>query len=133
MKYFEYETEQKKNEEEISLDNLKDKKFIEQEDYQKYLRKEYSEDLQKKKIDVIHLENIFTNEIYYQSMKKLSLLEKRILYLSLIKSYKLEDICKKLKLSKKEVIITKENSIKHFINNVQKIKNSTFKGGAKNE
>ncbi len=132
MKYFEYEAEQKKNEK-ISLDNLKDKKIIEQEDYQKYLRKEYSKELQRKNIDIKHLENIFTNEIYYQSMKNLSFLEKSILYFSIIKSYKLEDICKKLKLSKKEVIRIKENSIKHFISNVQKIKNSTFKGGAKNE
>lgn len=97
MKYFEYETEQKKN------------------------------------IDINHLENIFSNEIYYQSMKNLSLLEKSILYFSIIKSYKLEDICKKLKLSKKDVIRIKENSIKHFISNVQKLKNSTFKGGANNE
>lgn len=132
MNYFEYETEQKKNKE-ISIDSLEDKKIIEQEDYQKYLRKEYSEDLHRKNIDISHLENIFTKEIYYQSMKKLSLLEKSILYFSIIKSYKLEDICKKLKLSKKDVIRIKENSIKHFISNVQKLKNSTFKGGANNE
>lgn len=132
MEYFEYETKQKENEE-ISIDSLEDKKIIEQEDYQKYLRKEYSEDLHRKNIDISHLENIFTNEIYYQSMKNLSLLEKNILYFSIIKSYKLEDICKKLKLSKKDVIRIKENSIKHFISNVQKLKNSTFKGGANNE
>lgn len=131
MEYFEYETKQMKNGD-ISLDNFKNKKIIEQEDYQKYLRKEYCEDLQKKNIDIKHLENIFTNEIYYKSMKTLSLLEKSILYFSIIENCKLEYICKKLKLSKKEVIKIKENSIKHFISNVQKIKNSTFKGGAKN-
>ena len=54
MKYFEYEAEQKKNEK-ISLDNLKDKKIIEQEDYQKYLRKEYSKELQRKNIDISYV------------------------------------------------------------------------------
>lgn len=132
MEYFEYETEQMKNEE-ISLNDFKNKDIIEQENYQQYLRNEHNKDLQRKNIDIKHLENIFTNEIYYQSMKNLSLLEKNILYLSIIKSNKLEDICKKLKLSKKEIIKLKENAINHFISNVQQIENNTHKGGVNNE
>lgn len=132
MEYFEYETKQKINEE-ISLNDFKNKEIIEQENYQQYLRNEHSKDLQMKNIDIKHLENIFTNEIYYQSMKNLSLLEKKILYFSIIKNYKLEDICKSLKLSKKEIINLKENAIKHFISNVQNLKNNFPKGGANNE
>lgn len=69
-------------------------------------------------VDINHLENIFTNETYYLAMKIVPLLERKILYLSYIENARLNDICKRLKLQKKEVILLRNKAITHFKNNL---------------
>lgn len=85
-------------------------------------------------VDINHLENIFTNETYYLAMKIVPLLERKVLYLSYIENARLNDICKRLKLQKKEVILLRNKAITHFKNNLntlhktEKLKNV---GGSK--
>ena len=69
-------------------------------------------------VDINHLENIFTNETYYLAMKIVPLLERKVLYLSYIENARLNDICKRLKLQKKEVILLRNKAITHFKNNL---------------
>lgn len=136
MKYFEYETQQKKNInfDEISLNDYNTQKLLNNQSYQNYLR-EFSNNTNEKLKYKKRLEEIFKNEIYYSALKKLPLQEKRIFYLSLFKRLQLDEICKREKLSKKEVIRIKEISIEHFIKNVQILKKQYFdnKTGTKNE
>ena len=69
-------------------------------------------------VDINHLENIFTNETFYTAMKIVPLLERKVLYLSYIENLKLNDICKRLKLQKKQVISLRNKAIIHFKNNL---------------
>ena len=86
-------------------------------------------------VDINHLENIFANETYYTAMKIVLLIERKVLYLSYIENARLNDICRRLKLQKKEVIYLRNKGIIHFKNNLttivkaQKIKG---KGGGIN-
>lgn len=86
-------------------------------------------------VDINHLENIFANETYYTAMKIVPLIERKVLYLSYIENARLNDICRRLKLQKKEVIYLRNKGIIHFKNNLttivkaQKIKG---KGGGIN-
>ncbi len=127
MKYFEYETGQKKNInfDEISLNDYNTQKLLNNQSYQNYLR-EFSNNTNEKLKYKKRLEEIFKNEIYYSALKKLPLQEKRIFYLSLFKRLQLDEICKIEKLSKKEVIRIKEISIEHFIKNVQLLEKQYF-------
>ena len=70
-------------------------------------------------VNINHLENIFSNDSYYLAMKLVPLLERKILYLSYIEKVKLEDICKRLKLSKKEVVFLRSKAIIHFKHNLE--------------
>ena len=67
----------------LSLNNYKDIKEIDKESYQRFLRKQYTFEHIKKNIDMKHLEDIFTNKIYYNAMKNISILEKQVLCLML--------------------------------------------------
>ena len=81
-------------------------------------------------VNINHLENIFTNETYYLAMKIVPLLERKVLYLSFVENAMLNDICKILKLQKKQVISLKQKGIFHFKNNLQTlIKAENLKGG----
>lgn len=81
-------------------------------------------------VDINHLENIFTNETYYLAMKIVPLLERKVLYLSYIENVRLNDICRRLKLQKKEVVLLRNKAITHFRYNLKtlyktgKLKNS---------
>ena len=55
-------------------------------------------------VSINHLENIFTNETYYLAMKIVPLLERKVLYLSYIENCRLNDVCRRLKLDKNQVI-----------------------------
>lgn len=70
-------------------------------------------------VNINHLENIFSNDSYYLAMKLVPLLERKILYLSYIEKIKLVDICKRLKLSKKEVVSLRSKAIIHFKHNLE--------------
>lgn len=82
-------------------------------------------------VNINHLENIFTNETYYLAMKIVPLIEKKVLYLSYIENLRLNDICKRLKLSKNEVIRLRNKGINHFKHNLQLLykTNKAKKGG----
>lgn len=70
-------------------------------------------------VNINHLENIFTNETYYLSMKIVPLIERKVLYLSYIENLRLNDVCKRLKLSKNEVIRLRTKGINHFKHNLE--------------
>ena len=58
------------------------------------------------------------------------MLERKVLYLSFVENARLNDICKRLKLQKKQVISLKQKGILHFKNNLQTlIKAENLKGG----
>ena len=70
-------------------------------------------------VNINHLENIFTNETYYLAMKIVPLIERKVLYLSYIENLRLNDVCKRLKLSKNEVIKLRTKGINHFKHNLE--------------
>lgn len=70
-------------------------------------------------VNINHLENIFTNETYYLAMKIVPLIERKVLYLSYMENLRLNDICKRLKLSKNEVIKLRTKGINHFKHNLE--------------
>lgn len=115
----------------IQLPNEEIKKLLAENYYQKSMQKINDFD-----VTINHLENIFTDEAYYLAMKIVPLLERKVLYLSYVENLRLNDICKRLKLQKKQVISLKNKAIIHFKNNLativkaQKIKS---KGGGINE
>ena len=69
-------------------------------------------------VNINHLENIFTNETYYLAMKIVPLLERKVLYLSYVENRRLNDIYKRLKLQKNQVIALRSQAVHHFKNNL---------------
>ena len=85
-------------------------------------------------VDINHLENIFTDETYYLAMKLVPLLERKVLYLSFVENVRLEDICRKLKLQKREVISLRNKAINHFKYNLDMLlKIDKLKRGGRND
>lgn len=84
-------------------------------------------------VSINHLENVFTNETYYLAMKIVPLLERKVLYLSYVENVRLNDICKRLKLQKREVILLRNKGINHFKHNLALLykANKLKKGGNK--
>lgn len=103
----------------LKLPNENIKKILEDSYYQKSMHNVENSD-----VTINHLENIFTNETYYLAMKIVPLLERKVLYLSYIENVRLNDICKRLKLPKKEVICLKNKGIEHFKNNLKTLYNA---------
>ena len=100
-------------------------KIIEDNYFQKQIQKTEDAD-----VDINHLENIFTDETYYAAMKIVPLLERKVLYLSYIENVRLNDICRRLKLQKKDVISLREKGIKHFKYNLNTLyKANNYKNG----
>lgn len=115
-----------------SFDNPRDEKKIEKNTYQNYLRNK------NKRIENVgykHLEEIFTNEIHYEAMKKLPLIEKQALFVAVFECSDIEKACNDMEKTKREVIEIKTNAINHFKENVRKEieKNSKKNGGDSNE
>lgn len=114
---------------ETIIDNETIIKMIEDNYYQKSMQDVYNAD-----VNINHLENIFTNETYYLAMKIVPLLERKVLYLSFIENVRLNDICRRLKLSRKEVISLRNMGINHFKHNLKILyKSEKLKKGAKHE
>ena len=99
----------KKSTEDIQLPNEKIQNIIQQSFYQTQIDKINNIDA-----DINHLEKIFTDETYYAAMKIVPLLERKVLYLSYIENARLNDICKRLKLQKSQVIRLRNQAIRHF-------------------
>lgn len=109
---------------ESAIDNETMVKIIEDNYYEKSIKEIDNSD-----VTINHLENIFTNETYYSAMKIVPLLERKVLYLSYIENLRLNDICKRLKLSKNEVISLRNKGIQHFKYNL----NTLYKINKKKE
>ena len=83
-------------------------------------------------VSINHLENIFTNETYYSAMKIVPLFERKVLYLSYIENCRLNDICRRLKLDKNQVIALRNKGINHFKHNLEILyKSEKLKNGTK--
>ena len=85
-------------------------------------------------VTINHLENIFTDETYYLAMKIVPLLERKVLYLAYVENVRLNDICRRLKLQKKEAIKLRSKGIEHFKNNlatIYKVQKVSKGGGRK--
>ena len=110
----------------IQLPNEEIEKMIQEGFYQIQMQKADNID-----VDINHLENIFTDETYYLAMKIVPLLERKVLYLSYIENVRLNDICRRLKLQKKDVVSLREKGIKHFKYNLNTLSkaNKYKKGG----
>lgn len=104
----------KKHTKDILLPNEEIKNIIQENFYQAQMEKANDID-----VDINHLENIFTNETYYLAMKIVPLIERKVLYLSYIENFRLNDICRKLKLSKNDVIKLRAKGINHFKHNLE--------------
>lgn len=114
---------------ETIMDNEAMIKMIEDNYYQKSMQNVDNAD-----VNINHLENIFTNETYYLAMKIVPLLERKVLYLSYIENCRLNEICKRLKLEKNEVISLRSKGINHFKHNLEILyKSEKLKKGSKNE
>ena len=133
-----------KNQNKKNLELTKDKKefnsiietILETESIVQMIENNYYKK-QKKKADnsdvsINHLENIFTNETYYLAMKIVPLLERKVLYLSYVENIRLNDICKRLKLQKNDVIRLRNKGINHFKHNLEILyKTEKIRGGKK--
>ena len=98
----------------IQLPNDYIKKIIDNSYYEKSITEIDNSD-----VNINHLENVFTDENYYLAMKIVPLLERKVLYLFFIENARLNDVCKRLKLQKAQVISLKNKGIYHFKNNLQ--------------
>lgn len=79
------------------------------------------EDFLENDVDPYNLEKAFTDYKHYLAMKDLSKIEKLVLYTLVIEMMPLGQACKKLRMTKYEVIKTKEKALRHFRNNLKKI------------
>ncbi len=128
-----------KNQKRVKTDLAKLSKDIQlpNEEVRKIVIENYSQKLMSEAdnldADINHLENIFSNETNYLAMKLVPLLERKVLYLSYIENARLNDICRRLKLQKKEVITLRNKAITHFKNNLSTLSKITLiKKGGKN-
>ncbi len=120
--------EKKKHLKEIQLPNEEIQKILANSYYEKSIKQ-----LDNSTVTINHLENIFTNETYYLAMKIVPLLERKVLYLSYVENIRLDDICRRLKLPKKEVIKLRNSGINHFKHNLEFLyKANNLKNGGKN-
>ncbi len=102
-------------------------KIIENNYYQRTMQNVDNAD-----VSINHLENIFTNETYYLAMKIVPLLERKVLYLSYIEYCRLNDICRRLKIDKNQVIALRNKGINHFKHNLEILyKSEKLKDGTK--
>lgn len=114
---------------ETIIDNERIIKIIEDNYYKKAIQ-----DVDNADVSINHLENIFTNETYYLAMKIVPLTERKVLYLSYIENCRLNDICRRLKLSKKQVITLRNKGIQHFKNNLSTLyKSEKIRKGKKDD
>lgn len=110
----------------IQLPNEEIKKILSESYFNIQMQKADNSD-----VTINHLENIFTNETYYLAMKIVPLLERKVLYLSYVENVRLNDICRRLKLQKREVILLRNKGINHFKHNLALLykANKVKKGG----
>lgn len=125
-KYFDLQTKEKNNNyftylnsKNLSLDNPNDFYEIELHSYDEYIRDLRSKTIDRGKVDLQHIENIFINDIYYKAMKQLPLIERKILFLSFVENEKDVVISLIVGKSSNEIVRLRDISIKHFKANVE--------------
>lgn len=122
-------TDLNKSTKDILLPNEEIRNILTDSLYQKSMQQADNSD-----VDINHLENIFTDKTYYLAMKIVPLLERKVLYLSYIENVRLNDICRRLKLQKKEVVTLRNKGITHFKNNLATLyKTNKLKNGGGNK
>ena len=120
--------EKKKHSKEIQLPTEEIQKMLANSYYEKSINQ-----LNNSAVTINHLENIFTNETYYLAMKIVPLLERKVLYLSYVENIRIDDICRRLKLPKKEIVKLRNSGINHFKHNLEFLyKTNSLKNGGKN-
>ena len=114
------------------FENEQDELRLDKYSYEVYQR---NENKRMENVSYKHLEEVFTNEIHYEAMKKLPLIEKQALFVAVFECSDLEKACSDMKKTKTEVVEIKTRAINHFKDNVKKeIEKKTKKnGGAFNE
>ena len=114
------------------FENEQDELRLDKYSYEVYQR---NENKRIENVSYKHLEEVFTNEIHYEAMKKLPLIEKQALFVAVFECSDLEKACSDMKKTKPEVVEIKTRAINHFKDNVKKeIEKKTKKnGGAFNE
>lgn len=125
-KYFDLQTKEKNNNyftylnsKNLSLDNPNDFYEIELHSYDEYIRDLRSKTIDRGKVDLQHVENIFINDIYYKAMKQLPLIERKILFLSFVENERDVAISLIIRKSPNEILKLRDISIKHFKANVE--------------
>lgn len=98
---------------------------IDTKDIERLLNKKAFDKYEENELDNLdltpeHLENAFTNEKFYLSMKPLSTQEKQVLYYSVVEYRPLNWISKKMNLTKKEILLLKEQAILNFKRNLKR-------------
>lgn len=113
------------------FENKQDTSKIDKFSYQNYERNKTGIE----NVSYKHLEEVFTNEIHYEAMKSLPLIEKQALFVTVFATSDLEQACSDMRKGKKEIIEIKTRAINHFKDNVKKEleKKSKKNGGASNE
>jgi len=74
--------------------------------------------LLEKDVTYANLEMLFTNEKYYEAMKRLTDKEKLVLYMTVIEEKKVEEMAEIMNTTKDNVWKIKSRSIKKFLNNL---------------
>jgi len=78
--------------------------------------------LLEKDVTYANLEMLFTNEKYYNAMKKLTDKEKLILFLTVIEEKKAEEIAQIMNVTKDNVWQIKSRAIKNFLHHLSNVK-----------
>lgn len=112
-------------------ESLNDKRIIKELDKKSY--RQYQIDNLVESIIPDSLEEVFTDKVFYNAMKKLSHIEKRILFLSICEERTLNEISRTLLISKKNVRRIKSRAIARFKKNVEICRKNSNKGGDINE
>ena len=116
---------------EYKFENEQDESRLDKYSYEKY---QINEKKNFKNVGYKHLEEVLTNEIHYEAMKSLPLIEKQALFVTVFATSDLEKACSDMKKTKTEVIEIKTKAINHFKDNVKKELEKKIKknGGAFN-
>lgn len=96
---------------------LSDKEIVKLS-YRKYLQNE-NEEWENIDVDENHLENIFHNEKYYKSMKRVPIKQRKILYFLIVKEYSTNEVAKIFKTTSNNISKLKIKAIENFKRNLE--------------
>ena len=88
-------------------------------DIKKSIKKQTKEKGINCSIDLEHIEDVFTNKSFYRAMKKVPIIEKKVLYLIAVEEYLPDEVAYLLNLKTRQVKKLKRKAIKHFKKNLK--------------